>query len=118
MNQIKEHDPWSAKRKNKFMKEDIGIAENELDEVVKTLDMAIIQAGAPGHDRKSWVQKLFQLLQDLCEPSYDPNLRPLKRRKTDQSLGKLNDDNDTFNNVPFFTPPLAKCTYPFPFVSD
>ncbi|OBT87237.1 hypothetical protein VE02_04888 [Pseudogymnoascus sp. 03VT05] len=36
-----------------------------IDEVVKTLDMVLIMSGAPGEGRREWIEKTFEILEDV-----------------------------------------------------
>ncbi|ELR09432.1 hypothetical protein GMDG_03992, partial [Pseudogymnoascus destructans 20631-21] len=36
-----------------------------IDEVVKTLDMVLIMSGAPGEGRREWIEKIFEILEDV-----------------------------------------------------
>ncbi|KAL5348198.1 hypothetical protein ACLOAV_006678 [Pseudogymnoascus australis] len=40
-----------------------------IDEVVKTLDMVLIMSGAPGEGRREWIEKTFEILENMiAEP--------------------------------------------------
>lgn len=49
---------------------DTRTADEALDEMVRTLDLALILAGAGGHARgRTWIDKAFELLQSVCATS-------------------------------------------------
>lgn len=46
---------------------DTNTTDRGLDEMVKTLDLALILAGAGGHSRgRAWIDQAFELLEDIC----------------------------------------------------
>ncbi|KAK5625015.1 hypothetical protein RRF57_000731 [Xylaria bambusicola] len=101
-------------------------AHNCLDELVKTLDLALILAGAAGERRgRRWVDKALELLhaawlaestgREILNDSATNHDRPVKQVKFVESHGtsKLHDDNDQntgtiFSTYEPFTPPVTR----------
>ncbi|KAI9742774.1 MAG: hypothetical protein M1818_003503 [Claussenomyces sp. TS43310] len=72
-----------------------------LDDVVKTLDMACIMAGAPGPSRRDWIEQMMHLLSQACDPASDASPgRACKRRKLDGVAEK-----DIFPTSAVYVPP-------------
>jgi hypothetical protein len=60
-----------------------------VDDVVETLDLAVIMAGAPGEERRDWIEKIMVLLEPLAElPPAEQASRPSKRRRLEGSIDK------------------------------
>lgn len=76
-----------------------------IDELVKTLDMAVIMAGAPGPGRTEWISNILSLLLQICPNLPVPNLQehPSQKRR------KLNNDvsTDSFPDTQSFLPPVS-----------
>jgi hypothetical protein len=88
------------------------IDSDMIDIMVRTLDVAIIMAGAPGMERRVWIDKIMDLLEPLCEPSSAiKEARPSKRRKMDSVL-----ENDLSPKSTAFVPsvkyPVARVVLP------
>ncbi|KAI2637019.1 Clavaminate synthase-like protein [Hypomontagnella submonticulosa] len=92
-------------------------AECELSELVKTLDLALILAGAAGEQRGSiWIHKAFELLQVVWKstaPLTDAPLseRPAKRKRLAQTPGSIPardvaEVNGVFSAAEPLTPPV------------
>jgi len=81
------------------------VLENDsvmIDTIVNTLDLAIIMAGAPGVERRVWIEKIMDLLEPLCESLLKvKEARPSKRRKLYSFI-----ENDTFPESTAFVPPV------------
>ncbi|SPQ23769.1 06c4f1e3-d202-4b92-b035-9f162c3dc42a [Thermothielavioides terrestris] len=106
---------------------DSAAAEAELDEMIKTLDLALILAGAAGERRgRPWIDKAFALLEEVwharspagapAASSSEPAVveRPSKRPKTttggEPSPPANNpwDDTPSFSTHEPFTPPVTR----------
>lgn len=90
--------------------------EKGLDEMLKTLDLAVILAGAAGEKRgRWWIDRAFALLEDVWQAFYSSssanprtakdsdNERPTKRPKTDDNPWQ---DKPSFSCYEPFTPPV------------
>lgn len=78
----------------------LSIDSEKIDVMVITLDLAMIMAGAPGVERRAWIEKIMSLLEPPCEPfSISLEQRPFKRRKTSGVIG-----NDCFPSSTTFVP--------------
>ncbi|KFY45387.1 hypothetical protein V494_00965 [Pseudogymnoascus sp. VKM F-4513 (FW-928)] len=42
-----------------------------IDEVVRTLDMVLIMSGAPGEGRREWIEKTFEMLEDVIAERHE-----------------------------------------------
>ncbi|KUJ17197.1 Clavaminate synthase-like protein [Mollisia scopiformis] len=76
--------------------------EEILDEIVKTIDMALIMTGPPPSETgQAEVETLFNLLQDIndARSEFEHEERPIKRQK----LGE-----DTFPGTTSFIPPVSR----------
>jgi hypothetical protein len=87
------------------VQESVGIEEESwLDGTIKMLDMAIIMAGAPGVQRREWIEGFMTRLEPLCHDAMverQEGEAPLKRRKVDSII------HDKFPPSPTFSPPLS-----------
>ncbi|KAK4130023.1 Clavaminate synthase-like protein [Trichocladium antarcticum] len=90
-------------------------AEKELDDMIKTLDLALILAGAAGDRRgRQWVDKAFALLERVWQMSaaHSPTAattdeRPSKRARTaDEPNPSPWQDTPSFSRHEPFTPPV------------
>ncbi|KFY20938.1 hypothetical protein V491_03299 [Pseudogymnoascus sp. VKM F-3775] len=81
----------------------LGISDGEsekvdwIDEVVKTLDMVLIMSGAPGEGRREWIEKTFEILEDVIERKEAPESNslepPAKRMRIDNVVPRLASDS-------------------------
>lgn len=107
---------------------DRAAVEAELDEMIKTLDLALILAGAAGERRgRQWINRAFALLEDVwnafssppshSSPSSDPpEERPHKRTRTaGEPAPSPWHDAPSFSRHEPFTPPVK---HPVPRVHD
>jgi hypothetical protein len=73
-----------------------------LNNIVRTLDLAIIMAGASGVERRAWIEKIMDLMEPICDPSSPiEEARPSKRRKLDAIS-----EEDIFPASTVFLPPV------------
>ncbi|KAK4032498.1 hypothetical protein C8A01DRAFT_20431 [Parachaetomium inaequale] len=98
---------------------DTAAAERPLDDMIKTLDLAIILAGAAGERRgRRWIDRAFVLLEEVWQASANPPItespdkRPSKRPKTSTEPWH---DAPSFSSHEPFTPPV---THPIRRVHD
>jgi hypothetical protein len=80
----------------------VGNISGLLDPIVATLDMANIMAGAPGPQRREWIEKFLSLLEHIFIPNeavQGPRLQ--KRRKLDVAL-----ESGSFPKTCSFMPPV------------
>jgi hypothetical protein len=83
-----------------------------LNIMVQTLDLAIIMTGAPGIERRGWIEKIMYLLEPLCEPSsVIEEARLPKRRKLDSISEDENFPKSTAF-VPSVQHPVARAVAP------
>lgn len=83
-----------------------------IDIMVQTLDLAIIMAGAPGMDRRVWIEKIMNLLEPICEPlSASKEQRPSKRRKIG-SIAEIHHFPDPVAFVPQVHHPIGRAILP------
>lgn len=62
-----QHGPQKPNVSDSPTQDDTITAGGGLDEMVKTLDLALILAGAGGHSRgRAWINQAFELLEDIC----------------------------------------------------
>ncbi|KAL2130622.1 hypothetical protein VTI74DRAFT_6149 [Chaetomium olivicolor] len=92
--------------------------EKELDDMIKTLDLALILAGPPGERRgKQWIDNAFTLLEEVWQASLSPppcnsttepaEERPSKRTKTSKDPDPNSWlDTPSFSSHEPFTPPV------------
>jgi lysine-specific demethylase 8 len=93
-----------------------GAAETALNDMIRTLDLAIILAGAAGERRgRPWINQAFALLEQVWQASSSvtgealDSPRPCKRLRTSEdpaSLIKLWHDSPSFSRHAPFTPPV------------
>ncbi|OBT73350.1 hypothetical protein VF21_08385 [Pseudogymnoascus sp. 05NY08] len=98
-----------------------------IDEVVKTLDMVLIMSGAPGEGRREWIEKTFEILEDViakrnelghaegalpkererqdAHETYSPE-PPAKRARIGNETLTLGDGMDRFPSSVSFSPPV------------
>ncbi|KAH6631589.1 hypothetical protein F5144DRAFT_532424 [Chaetomium tenue] len=88
-------------------------AEKQLDDMIKTLDLAIILAGAAGEKRgRAWTDKAFVLLEEIWKsspsrndtPATLPDERPHKKPKPSDPWH----DAPPFSTNEPFTPPITR----------
>jgi lysine-specific demethylase 8 len=104
------------------------VAEKGLDDMVRTLDLALILAGGAGERRgRQWIDRAFSLLEEvfrdspLSSPSSSPTAerpeeRPSKRTKTSgEQTPTPWEDTPSFSSHEPFTPPV---THPIRRVHD
>jgi lysine-specific demethylase 8 len=73
-----------------------------LDLIVAILDMANIMAGAPGPQRREWIEKFLRLLEQVfISKSGTEEPRPQKRRKLEDVL-----ESDSFPKLSGLVPPV------------
>jgi lysine-specific demethylase 8 len=120
---------WSAaSRSSGDGQYDKEVAEKELDDMIRTLDLALILAGGAGERRgRQWIDKAFSLLEEIWEdiplssPSNSfttecPEERPSKRTKTSGEHTPTPWENSpSFSSHEPFTPPV---THPIRRVHD
>lgn len=87
---------------------DRAMAEGNLDAMIKTLDLAIVLAGAAGdHRGRQWVDRAFALLEEVWQASTPAaeslEQRPSKRPKVSEPVWQ-----DTFSSHEPFTPPVTR----------
>ncbi|KAF8849277.1 Clavaminate synthase-like protein [Acephala macrosclerotiorum] len=82
------------------------LSESELDEIVKTIDMALIMAGPPSSDAgQAEISTLFRLLQDINDASHHLGEPAAKRQKLSSDSRAY---QDTFPKTTVFTPPISR----------
>ncbi len=104
---------WPAVCASSRQESDRAAAETDLDAMIKTLDLAIILAGAAGNRRgRPWIDRAFVLLEEVWQayttPSPlksppDDDERPSKRPKTSDTPWQ-----DTFSSAEPFAPPVTR----------
>jgi hypothetical protein len=98
-----------------------------IDEVVKTLDMVLIMSGAPGEGRREWIEKTFEILEDVIAegdesehserelsgererneaPEADSPEPPAKRARISNESSALGDGINCFPSSTSFSPPI------------
>jgi lysine-specific demethylase 8 len=104
---------------NRVERERGGNGHDCLDELVKTLDLALIMAGAAGKERgRRWIDKALDLLrllwlegdEDEAQGTNDnSDNRPAKRPKLNENLGgpRVHDATETFSRNEPFIPPVT-----------
>ncbi|KAI2607417.1 Clavaminate synthase-like protein [Hypoxylon fragiforme] len=96
-----------SKESSKAQHEKLGRLSVELNELIKTLDLALILAGAAGEQRgRGWIEKALELLREFWVSSSSiagalAVERPTKRQKFSE-IGT----RTTFSTAELFTPPI------------
>ncbi|KXX78883.1 Lysine-specific demethylase 8 [Madurella mycetomatis] len=104
---------WPLVDASAVSEQDRAAAEQVLDEVVKTLDLALILAGAAGERRgRPWINRAFSLLEQVWQgsstPEETPESRPSKRPWTSGEPATTNpwQDAPSFSRHEPFTPQI------------
>lgn len=105
---------WPPASASDGVQHDRRAAGGQLDDMIKTLDLAIILAGAAGERRgRGWIDSAFSLLEEVWQASSPPSNtptatsadeRPQKRPKTSESWH----DAPSFSSAEPFTPPVTR----------